>query len=581
MKEQQEKYVLPEGWTWTKIEEISLRIHYGYTASATQNDTGIKLLRITDIQDNKVDWRNVPFCSIQPDDIEKFQLKENDIVFARTGATVGKSFLIPKNIPTSVFASYLIRIDLSKQVSSKYIYYFFQSANYWRQISSKAIGSGQPNVNANSLSNITLPLCNVNEQNKIVLILEEILSSLEKSKEQLENSLKQLNSYKQSIIKKASEGSLTKEWRKNQIDLKAPQQIVNEINAYRDDQYKKELRDFDAGKNKLKPRKPKKIQISSEAIALAKLKLPKEWSYVQLKDVCHTIERVRLKERESEDKFIYLDIGGINNKKNVIETYKEYQWKDAPSRAQYIVEINDILFSTVRTYLKNIAMIEEEKFNHQIASSGFAVIRVFDNFINPKYIFKYIISDNFIQPLNELQSGSSYPAVRASDVLDQFIPICSIEEQIAISEELDRQFSIINHFESTIEKNLLNIESLKQSVLRKGFQGKLSEQDCNDESARILLERIKVEKQEYLVKEKENRNNSIKVKTMPEKLKSILEILNESIDPISSKQLWLSSDKRDDIEEFYAELKKHIESGDIIELQRNGKESFLKLADKS
>lgn len=68
---------------------------------------------------------------------------------------------------------------------------------------------------------------------------------------------------------------------------------------------------------------------------------------------------------------------------------------------------------------------------------------------------------------------------------------------------------------------------------------------------------------------------------MPEELKSILEILNENAEPISSKQLWLSSDKKDDIEEFYAELKKYIESGEIIELPRNGKESFLKLADKS
>ena len=64
MKEQIEKYNLPKGWVWTKIEHISLRIHYGYTASATQNDTGIKLLRITDIQDNKVNWENVMFKSL-------------------------------------------------------------------------------------------------------------------------------------------------------------------------------------------------------------------------------------------------------------------------------------------------------------------------------------------------------------------------------------------------------------------------------------------------------------------------------------------------------------------------------------
>lgn len=77
MRELQEKYSLPGGWEWTRLKNISLKIHYGYTASATQNNTGIKLLRITDIQNNRVDWESVPFCNIQPDDIEKFELKEN------------------------------------------------------------------------------------------------------------------------------------------------------------------------------------------------------------------------------------------------------------------------------------------------------------------------------------------------------------------------------------------------------------------------------------------------------------------------------------------------------------------------
>ncbi len=580
MKEQHEKYSLPEGWVWTTIGELGI-VTSGGTPSTKE----------------PVFWADeIPW--ITPSDLsgykEKYISKGNRNI-SKIGLANSSALLLPKG--SLLFSSrapigYIVisQNELATNQGFKnlipvestfvdYIYYYLQFAK--QDILSLARGTTFLELSAKSFSSISIPLPPLNEQNRIVLKLEEILSSLEKSKEQLVSSLKQLGSYKQSILKQASEGTLTKEWRKNQNDLKTPQQIVKEINVYQEERYKKEIRYFDAIKNKLKPRKPKKIQISSDAEALATLKLPKEWSYIQLKDVCHIVERVRLKQRDSEDKFIYIDIGGINNNKNIIETYKEYQWKDAPSRAQYIVEVNDILFSTVRTYLKNIAMIEEEKFNHQIASLGFAVIRVFDSFIDPKYIFKYIISDNFIQPLNELQSGSSYPAVRASDVFDQFIPICSKEEQNAIIEELDRQFSIINHFESTIEKNLLNIESLKQSVLRNAFEGKLSEQDSNDESARILLERIKVEKEEYLAKEKENRNNSIKVKTMPEKLKSILEILNESIDPISSKQLWLSSDKRDDIEELYAELKKHIKLGDIIELQRNGKESFLKLANKS
>ncbi|MDD2518915.1 MAG: restriction endonuclease subunit S [Bacilli bacterium] len=501
-------------------------------------------------------------------------LVEGPVIIVGRKGSVGSVHFSNENcwpIDTTYF------VKPTDSLNFKFIFFLLESLNLFQLDKSTTI----PGLNRDNIYEQVIGLPPLNEQNRIVLKLEEVLSSLDKSKEQLENSLNQLNFYKQSILKQAFEGKLTEEWRKNKNDLKTPQQIINEINVCQDEQYKKELIDFNTGKTKLKPRKPKKITISSEAKALAKIKLPNEWLYIQLKDACHAVERVSSKERKNEDTFIYLDIGSINNNKNIIETYKEYQWKDAPSRAQYIIKLDDILFSTVRTYLKNIAMIEEEKFNHQIASSGFTVIRVLDNFIKPKYIFKYIVSDSFVQPLNELQSGSSYPAVRNSDVFDQFIPICSIEEQNVISEELDRQFSIINHFENTIEKHLLTIESLKQSVLRKAFEGKLSEQDSNDEPASILLERIKAEKEQYLVREKEKKNNSIKIIIMPEELKSILEILNENAEPISSKQLWLSSDKKDDIEEFYAELKKYIESGEIIELPRNGKESFLKLADKS
>lgn len=556
MKERQEKYSLPEGWVWEELENICYKITDGSHNPPPKQEVGIAMLSARNIENDSINFdKDVRYISegAYKNEMQRTNVQKGDVLLTIVG-TIGRVAMVEQTQKIAIQRSVALLKPII--ISSKYLMYYLSSPFCQKLLIDNATGTAQKGIYLTTLKKITIPLPPIQEQERITLKIEEILSSLEKSKEQLASSLKQLSSYKQSILKQASEGTLTKEWRKNQNDLKTSQQIVKEINAYQEKQYKKELRDFEAGKNKLMPKKAKKIQILSDAKALAKLKLPKEWSYIQLKDVCHTVERVRLKEKESGEKFIYLDIGGINNKKNVIETYKQYQWKDAPSRAQYIIEVNDILFSTVRTYLKNIAMIEEEKFNHQVASSGFAVIRVFDNFINSKYIFKYIISDNFIQPLNELQSGSSYPAVRASDVLDQFIPICSIEEQIAISEELDRQFSIINHFESTIEKNLLNIESLKQSVLRKGFQGKLSEQDCNDESARILLERIKVEKQEYLVKEKENRNNSIKIKTMPEKSKSILEILNETPEPISSKQLWLSSDKKDDIEEFYAELKK-------------------------
>jgi type I restriction enzyme S subunit len=119
---------LPEDWEIKSLSEVSTAIQYGHTAKASQEEIGPRMLRITDIQDGTVNWGNVPYCAIDEKSKCKYLLKENDLVFARTGATVGKSYLISGTIPESVYASYLIRVRLAESVDPKYIAYFFGSS---------------------------------------------------------------------------------------------------------------------------------------------------------------------------------------------------------------------------------------------------------------------------------------------------------------------------------------------------------------------------------------------------------------------------------------------------------------------
>ena len=109
------------------LSEVIKKPQYGYTASASKEPTGIKYLRITDIQAGKVDWDSVPHCIC--DNPEKYSLKEDDILFARTGGTTGKSFIVKGKIPKSVFASYLVRIRAKKGISSDFLYWFLYSNN--------------------------------------------------------------------------------------------------------------------------------------------------------------------------------------------------------------------------------------------------------------------------------------------------------------------------------------------------------------------------------------------------------------------------------------------------------------------
>src|SRR6266481_1608404 len=101
---------MKNGWEIKELVAVSA-INYGYTESASSEPVGPRFLRITDIQNDQVDWNSVPYCKIEPADLPKYRLANGDIVFARTGATTGKSFLVA-DPPEAVFASYLIRVQL-------------------------------------------------------------------------------------------------------------------------------------------------------------------------------------------------------------------------------------------------------------------------------------------------------------------------------------------------------------------------------------------------------------------------------------------------------------------------------------
>ena len=169
-------FELPDGWQWIRLGNISISIQYGLSNSA-ESQGSHRLLRITDIQNGRVCWDTVPFTTV--DNPNAYLLKESDIVFARTGATVGKSFLIQEMPYDSVFASYLIRIRLSDYISPLFLYQFFNSQSYWEQITDKSVGVGQPNCNGTSLKELFIPIPPISEQKKIADSVQKYINILE------------------------------------------------------------------------------------------------------------------------------------------------------------------------------------------------------------------------------------------------------------------------------------------------------------------------------------------------------------------------------------------------------------------
>ena len=173
------------------------------------------------------------------------------------------------------------------------------------------------------------------------------------------------------------------------------------------------------------------------------------------------------KKYNEEDLINYIDISSINKEKHTINSITQYIVKDAPSRAQQCLKKNDILISTVRPNLKNIAILKENILN-AVASSGFCILRCNEN-CNHQYLFNVINTDKFTNEMVLKTTGSNYPAIRDKDVLEYFVPVPPIELQ----KQFAKIVEIIDQQKLLLEQQKQDYEKLKKGLMQKLLTGKV------------------------------------------------------------------------------------------------------------
>ncbi len=185
-------------WKRVKLGEVC-DFSYGFTASAENKDTGVKLIRITDIVPQLIDWNNVPFCKIEENKLNQFLLKKGDIVVARTGATAGYAKLFRKDPPiNSVFASYLIRIKPKTQdLDNFFLGSLIESDIFKSFVVQNAGGAAQPHANAPVLKEFEFLLPPLSKQKKIA----EVLSAYDDLIEVNQKKIKTLETLAQTLYK--------------------------------------------------------------------------------------------------------------------------------------------------------------------------------------------------------------------------------------------------------------------------------------------------------------------------------------------------------------------------------------------
>ncbi len=461
---------LPKGWVWTSLGEVTENPQYGWTTRAI-TEGELHLLRTTDITSGKIDWNSVPFCEEEPENIGKYLLEDGDIVISRAGS-VGYSYLL-KNPEKSIFASYLIRFK--PLINRFFLYYFLKSPSYWEAISEKSIGIAMANVNASKLKQIEIPLPPLAEQQRIVNKIEELFTNLDKGVESLNEVKYKLKIYRQAILKYAMEGKLTEKWREENKD-KINDSDINIRNNL-------DIKNLELDKFSL---------INSNFFEISN-----KWVWRKIGDICILVNGRAFK--PSDWSTLGLPIIRIQNLNNINSKYNYCNFK---VEDKYYIDNDDLLFGWSGT--------PGTSFGAHIWKGGKAILNqhIFKVIINNKYIekrfFYHLLNYNVKEYIKKAHGTAGLAHITKGKFENSIVQLPPLEEQNIIVERIEKLFSLADYIEETVDSKLEQSKPLRQSILKKAFEGKLVPQDPNDEPAEILLEKIKKQKlnKEKLVQEK-------------------------------------------------------------------------------
>ena len=440
-----------------------------------------------------------------------------------------RSGLVGKGLKGAL-GSTLVRINLP-MINNLYGYYYLQSK--YLEINTRAKGVGIPHVDPFLLWNYDFPIPPVNEQNRIVDKIETLFSEVDAGIANLTLAKRQLEQYRQSLLKHAFEGKLTAKWReKHGKALPNADELLEQIQIARQDYYDQQMADWeqavksweDQGKEGVKPRKPSKLDSVTDIDNMENLPtLPDGWRFHRLADIAEVGSGMSVSKNRKVDNPIevnYLRVANVQRGYLDLDEIKT-MIIDKFTFGRYELLEGDILFN--------------EGGDRDKLGRGWIWKNEVDNCITQNHVFrasthiKNIAHSEFISHWGNTfgrdyfeRTGKQTTNLASINktVLSSFpVPYPSIEEQSLIVKLLNEKTSEVDNLVAELELQLKKATLLKNSILHKAFQGKLVPQDPNDPPASELLAQIKAEREAKALAEKQAKQDKATSKSK-EKIKS-------------------------------------------------------------
>ena len=440
-------FEIPQGWEWERWGNIAQTIQYGYNAPALEHGV-IKMIRISDIQENGVLWDNVPYCQIDENDIDTYLLKVNDILFARTGGTVGKSFLVEEVPERAIYAGYLIRTRYSSLLNPRYMKSFMESQLYWEQLKNGTIATAQPNCNGKTLAKMLLPIPPTKEQDRIVEKLTQLSSFLD-NYGLCQDRLNLLNEeikeqFKKSILQEAIQGKLVQQLTEEGTAQDLLEQIKTEKQKLvKEGKLKKSaLNDsviFRDGDNRYYEKIGEDTVCIDDEIPFD---IPANWVWIRLDDICSFIHRGKSPKYSLIKKYPVVAqkcnqwLGFSIEKAKFIEPQSISSYKE-----EYILQDEDLMWNSTGLGTLGRMAIYYKKLNPYelaVADSHVTVIRPYKQYVVSEYLYYYFASNTVQSVIEDKSDGSTkQKELSTKTVKSYLVPLPPMEEQMRIVEKVE------------------------------------------------------------------------------------------------------------------------------------------------
>jgi type I restriction enzyme S subunit len=463
---------LPPGWAWTTLPALippdGVFIDGDWVESKDQDaEGGVRLIQLADVGDGM--YRNRSHRHLTHQKAQKLRctfLEVGDVLIARMPDPLGRACLFPGDSKPCVTVVDVCIVRTGKHgVDNRWLMYTVNSPQFRASIAAEQSGSTRKRISRGNLAKLELPLPPLPEQRRIVAKIEELFSKLDAGVEALKKVKAELKRYRQAVLKYAFEGKLTEEWREaHNGELEPASVLLERIKEERKKKLGSKYKDLPPlDTSDLPP-------------------LPEGWVWVPFSSVVDKVSATNKKLKVSDylpaGKFPVIDqgqkyIGGYTNRE----------------------ELKLVVSEPVLVFGDHTKAVKYVEFDFVVGADGVKVLKPAPCF-DPKLLYYF---------LRILQLPEKGYARHFQFLEKSFLPLPPLAEQQQIVSEIERRFSVADEVEKVVEQSLKQAERLRQSILKRAFEGKLVPQDPTDEPASVLLERIKKEKERQTAKDAKKR----------------------------------------------------------------------------